>query len=260
MISFCLASTQHGTMIVNRFDYNRSFNGEYYGVGAQLMETGRYDQSEVETLKQILALRRKYHGDGVLVLDGGANIGVHSVEFARLMDKWGGVISVEAQERVFYALAGNLTINNCLNARAVWAALDAKDGTISVPEPDYTKESSFGSFELRERWGVENIGQDIDYSKPSMMVRTLAIDSLDLPRLDLLKLDIEGMELEAMEGAKETIKRCKPVIYAEAVKVDKDKLRATLEAAGYKVYPHHMNFLAVHESDKTGDHFILEKK
>ena len=29
---------------------------------------------------------------------------------------WGTVIAIEAQERVYYALCGNITINNCLNA------------------------------------------------------------------------------------------------------------------------------------------------
>lgn len=260
MIAFVLANTAHGSMILNRFDYNRSFNEEYYGVGAQLLETGQYDLGEVETLKALLPLRRKYHGDGVVVLDGGANIGVHSVEFAKFLKGWGGVIAVEAQERIFYALAGNLTLQNCFNARAVWAALDDKMGSIEIPEPDYTQASSFGSFELKERIGNEHIGQDIDYSKGTLKVETVTIDSFNLPRLDLLKLDVEGMELEALDGAERTIERCKPIIYAEAVKVDREKLKTKLEAWGYKAFPHGMNILAVHENDKTLSHIATEKK
>jgi FkbM family methyltransferase len=64
----------------------------------------------------------------VVALDCGANIGVHSVEWARLMKDWGSVIAVEAQERVFYALAGNLTLQNCFNARAIWAAVSDTPG------------------------------------------------------------------------------------------------------------------------------------
>lgn len=260
MIAFCLVNSRHGTLIVNRFDYNRTFNDQYYGVGAQILETGSYDLGEVETLKQLLPLRRKYNGDGVVVVDGGANIGVHSVEFAKFMEGWGGVISVEAQERVFYALAGNLTIQNCLNARAVWGALDAMPGSIDIPEPDYTQPSSFGSFELRERVGVENIGQTIDYGKTTLRVPAITIDSFDLPRLDLLKLDIEGMELEALKGAEETIKTCKPIIYAECVKVDRAELQKRMEGFGYKVFPHGMNLLGVHSDDKTLDHIQTERK
>lgn len=260
MIAFCLVNSKHGTLIVNRFDQNEAFNGGMYGVGAQILQNGSYDLGEIETLKQLLPLRRKYYGDGVVVLDGGANIGVHTVEFAKFMEGWGGVIAVEAQERIFYSLAGNLNTNNCLNARAVWGALDSKNGHIDIPEPDYTKQSSFGSFELRDRLGVENIGQEIDYDKATLRVATMAIDSFELPRLDLLKLDVEGMELEAIEGGKETIKRCKPLIYAEVVKTDRKVLTETLEGLGYKVFPHGMNVLAIHESDKTLTHIQTERK
>ena len=260
MIAFCLANTQHGAMILNRFDYNRSFNDEYYGVGAQLLETGKYDAQEVETLKALLPLRRKYHGDGVIVLDGGANIGVHSVELSKTMKGWGGLIAVEAQERVFYALSGNLVLQNCLNARAVWAALDDNVGYLEIPEPDYTQASSFGSFEMKERIGGENIGQELNYGKPTLRVPTITIDSLNLARLDLLKLDVEGMEMEALAGAGETINRCKPVLYIEVIKIDRDALKEKLEGWGYRVFPNAMNFLAVHESDETAKHIATEVK
>src|SRR5437762_2505454 len=100
-------------MIVNRFDYNHTFSGDYYGVGAQIMETGCYDPRDVKALRDLLTCRRDHHGDGVVALDCGSNIGVHSVEWSRLMRGWGSVIAIEAQERIFYALAGNLTLQNC---------------------------------------------------------------------------------------------------------------------------------------------------
>ena len=41
--------------------------------------------------------------------------------------------AVEAQERIYYALAGNLVLQNCFNARAIWAAVGTEAGTISFP-------------------------------------------------------------------------------------------------------------------------------
>lgn len=250
-VAFCLASSDHGPLIVNRFDYNHLFNGDFYGVGAQIMENGCYDPRDVQSLKDLLLCRRERFGDGVVAIDAGANIGVHSVEWARLMRGWGSVIAIEAQERVFYALAGNLTLQNCFNARALWAALGDEVGELSFPEPDYCAQASFGSFELRPRVGTEFIGQPMDYGKPTSTVKVVTIDSLGLDRLDLLKIDVEGMESEALKGAADTIQRCKPILFVETIKSDKDSITALLQSAGYVVLPNGMNVLAIHKEDPT---------
>lgn len=259
-VAFVLANCRHGSMIVNRFDYNEGFNGGFYGVGAQILENGEFDGREVATVKELLKIRREHFGDGVVAIDCGANIGVHSVEWANLMQGWGSVVAIEAQERVFYALTGNLALQNCFNARAIWAAVADGEGTISIPEPNYAVPSSFGSFELKNRLGVENIGQPIDYDNPTLRVRTLTLDSLKLERVDLIKLDIEGMELEALAGGVETIKRCKPILVVECIKVDRDQLGGLLDELGYIQHPMGINTLAVHKSDPSLSHLKIEKK
>jgi len=258
--AWVLASTDHGPLIINRLDYNQGFGGGYYGVGAQLMESGCYDPREVETIKNLLLIKRQYAGDGVVALDCGANIGVHTLEWARLMRGWGSVIAIEAQERLFYALAGNLALHNAHNARAIWAAVDEVCGEIDIPEPDYTEVASFGSFELKQRLGTENIGQPIDYDQPTLKVRTLTLDSLALERVDLIKMDVEGMEMEGLRGATDTLLRCKPVLIVEAIKVDKDALTGFLEGFGYRLYPMGMNVMAVHPEDKVAEHLTVVKE
>src|SRR5215469_9756567 len=254
-IAFVLAASEHGTMIVNRLDYRMVDERRGFGVGCQILENAAYDASEVDTALGLLALRRQYFGDGVTAVDCGANIGVHTIEWAKRMSGWGQVIAIEAQERVFYALAGNIAINNCFNARALHAAVAAKIGTMRIPSPDYLKPGSFGSLELRPRRDVEFIGQPIDYSdRLATEIRTVTIDSLDLARIDLIKIDVEGMEPEALEGAKASIARSHPVLIVEAVKTDKAKLRGVLEQLGYRLFEIGMNVLALHESDKTLTH------
>lgn len=46
-------------------------------------------------------------------------------------------------------------------------------------------------------------------------VPVVTIDSLDLPDLQHVKLDAEGYEQEVLEGARETLRRCRPVLSLE---------------------------------------------
>jgi len=254
-LAFVLASSNHGTMIVNRLDYRMVDAQRGYGVGYQLLETGNFDPGEVSLAVDLLALRRKFHGDGVVAIDCGANIGVHTIEWAAFMTGWGSVLSIEAQERIYYALAGNIAINNCFNAIAINAAVSSESGLLSIPTPNYLVPSSFGSLELRQRSGNEFIGQAVDYTQNTSTVRKLALDEFNLPRLDLIKIDIEGMELEALEGAKETIGRTRPIMLIEKINTDAGDLRQWLTARGYELAEAGINTLAIHASDRTIDEF-----
>jgi FkbM family methyltransferase len=257
-IGFVLASTNHGTLIVNRFDEHRISPNQAYGVGFQLLETSSYEHKWVDTARRLLDLRRHYYGDGVVVLDCGANIGSHAIEWARHMAGWGSVVAIEAQERIFYALAGNLVINNCFNARAVHAAIGNTEGIMKIPEPSYLVPGSFGSLELRKRDNTEFIGQKIDYTEAKMVeVRAITLDSLKLARIDLIKMDIEGMELEALEGAAQSLSGHHPMLIIETIKLDQAKLRSFLEQLEYRIFDGEMNILAVHRSDQSLAHVAL---
>jgi FkbM family methyltransferase len=249
-LPFVLVSSGHGTMIVNRNDYRMVDDQRGYGVGHQIFATSHFDPQEVKLALDMLSLRRQVHGDGVVAIDGGANIGVHTVEWARHMHGWGQVIAVEAQERVFYALAGNIAINNCFNATLHYAALGAEEGSITVPRPDYSKPASFGSLELRQSARNEFIGQAIDYSAAGgLQVRMIAVDGLGLSRLDFFKLDIEGMELEGLAGALKSIAAHKPIMLIETIKTDAVALKRLLDEHGYKQVQVGINVLAIHLTD-----------
>ena len=98
-LAFIIASTDHGTFIVNRF--NEMVSGDAgYGVGLQLLENAHYDpEGKSICCLRALDLRRQCFGDGVVALDCGANIGVHTVEWAKHMTGWGTALAFEAQEQ-----------------------------------------------------------------------------------------------------------------------------------------------------------------
>ena len=200
-IAFVLAASDHGTMIVNRFDYHMYDENRGFGVGLDILNTAAFDRDGVEFAEGLLALRRRYFGDGVVAIDCGANIGVFTLEWARAMTGWGSVIAIEAQERIYYALAGNIAINNCFNARAILAAVADKPGVMKLPKIDYGRPASFGSVEIKKRQQTEFIGQPIDYSElGAIEIACITLDSLNLTRADLVKIDVEGMEFDVLCG------------------------------------------------------------
>lgn len=252
--AFALLSTEHGTLIANVNDRCTVSGGGEFGVGSQLLRSSSFDLDQATTLKGLAGLRRHYFGDGVLAVDCGANVGVFTIELARHMKGWGGVVSFEAQEFIYYALAGNIAINNCFNARAIQAAVGDRDGSMKIPVLDYTAAASFGSLELKPS-ANEYIGQKVDYSEASMVdVRLLKLDSLRLSRLDLLKIDIEGMEMEALNGAAETIANRKPICYVEVLKSDATSINAFFSDRRYRAFPVGPDCLYVHESDPCVEH------
>jgi FkbM family methyltransferase len=186
-------------MITNRFHYrmnepnSRAGSGSMSetssrggsGVGQLLLETAAADPVDVELALHLIEGRRQAHGEGVVAVDGGANVGTHTVEWAIAMTGWGSVIAIEAQERIYYALAGNIALNNCFNAIAMHAAISSEPGIMQIPTPDYLVPSNVSNLELRPRADTEFIGQPVDYSAAgTVAIQKISIDAMALPRVD----------------------------------------------------------------------------
>jgi FkbM family methyltransferase len=154
----------------------------------------------VDFVLALLASCLRDRGEGVLAIDCGANIGVHTIEMARFMYTWGHVVAFEAQEKIYYALCGNIALNNCLNVNALNSAVGEHCGQIDIPEPDYLRPGSFGSVELQQSASNEFIGQALDYQHRTIRIDLVSLDSLGLQRIDFIKIDVEGMEEQVLRG------------------------------------------------------------
>lgn len=243
-LPFVLAASDHGPMIVSRLDYAQNPHG-FYGVGFQILHTGSYDSEEIELVLSILRKLRTKRGNGICALDCGANIGVHTLAMGKEMIGWGKVVAFEPQERLFYALCGNIALANLFNVYADFSAIGNEIGSILVPKPNYTKSGSFGSLELRQHSKTEYIGQQVSYIPDDMVsVPLTSIDALNMPRVDFIKIDVEGMELDVLEGAKATIERDHSTMLIEWIKCGAAEIRDVLIPLGYELQGIGMNILA----------------
>jgi FkbM family methyltransferase len=225
--------TEQGTFIVNKNDL---------GVGWQLSTNGAYDPDEVELFRGLVG---SLHRDDAVVLDIGANIGIHAVTLADMVGPKGTVHAFEAQRIVFYMLAGNIALNSIENVHCHHMAVGAAVGKIQIPQFDYDKPLSFGSVEFGAEQR-EQIGQ-LRRNDPSRQehVDLVSIDSMAFPAVHLMKIDVEGMELDVLLGAEGTIRRDQPTIFVEYLKGDRKALARWLLVAGYRLFIHRHNWLCL---------------
>lgn len=242
MTPFVLAAGQNETLIVNRL---------CFGVGCVYLARGAYNPVERDMGCRILTKRREEYGDGVFVCECGANLGTHTIGWAKHMMGWGNILAIEPQERTFYALAGNIALNNCFNAWATLAAVGKESGTIGIPVLNYQQPGHFSGLELRKREGANGVGQVVDYENTTP-VQLVTVDEFNFPRLDFLKIDVEGMDPEVLIGAEQTILKYRPVIYIEVI-YHKDEICSWLEAHDYILKELGTDVLATHKSDISYD-------
>lgn len=209
--------TNYGWMLVHRFDPNQTPALTQAGVSR--------DYQDIEMLSEHL----KKAGYGAVFVDIGANIGAYSFGLRRFCAE---VHLFEPQRIIYNMVCGSVALNGWLNVYCHNVALGSELGVIGAPNFDYNKPLSFGSIEFGSEQ-KEQLSQQRGRSKETVALRTL--DSYQFPRIDVIKIDVEGMELDVLAGAADTIDRCRPVVFIEHGKSNKDHLRASLESMGYAV-------------------------
>lgn len=189
-------------------------------IGQAIERYGEYSLAEAEVLTALVR-------PGAVVVEAGANIGVHTQALARAVGSEGFVYAYEPQRIVFQTLCANLALNSLMNVDARHAALGREPGYVRIPDIDYARPDNFGGISL------ERFSQ-------GRKVRIVVLDEdVETERLDLLKVDVEGMELEVLEGAGKLIRRFRPVLYVENDRQEKSEaLIAHLLGLNYRLYWH----------------------
>lgn len=161
--------------------------------------TGLYESHLIDAARHWLS------DECATVLDVGANVGFWTVPLAQAAR----VIAFEPVPNNAARLRENLALNH-VSASTVDVGLSDQEGSAEIrTRQDVIDGSGTGNA------AIVTPGWDDD--EPSMTIQLRALDELDLDihRIDLIKVDIEGHEDHFFAGARRTVERHRPVIFAE---------------------------------------------
>ena len=157
---------------------------------------GNYEVGETRFCERVLE-------PGDVALDGGANIGLYSMLFGRLVGEGGRVIAFEPDPVNAGRLRANLELNELrfveIEELALWHA--PGDLVLHRFDPAFGPWHSLGVPALAHPFRRGEIARPVD----EIQVRATTLDAFcahrDIDRVTILKLDLEGAEPDALDGA-----------------------------------------------------------
>jgi|HubBroStandDraft_5_1064220.scaffolds.fasta_scaffold223893_1 FkbM family methyltransferase len=149
---------------------------------------------------------------GQTVLDIGANIGAHTMHFARAVGPNGRVVAVEATDYAYRKLCANLELNPTLrsqvSAQQVLLAASALSAKPAALHSSWPLDEGHELHPLH-RGELKSVGG----------ARVLALDQLvleeKLTRIDWIKIDVDGNELSVLQGASTVLDTMHPCLFME---------------------------------------------
>ena len=154
-----------------------------------------------------------------VALDVGAHVGIWT---RRLTQKFKTVVAFEPVPKHQECWKKNM--ENFVKENPDWGnyttlhnvALGHENGTATMKVPNTTNTGMASlvheiyNVRTQERWvqpGWEKF--------PEIQVKTRTLDSYEFEKIDFMKIDVEWFELRVLQGAEQTIRKHKPVMYVE---------------------------------------------
>lgn len=220
-----LTHTNYGPMIINIKDDT---------IGSCTSNHGYWGTADILLIQSILS--QLYANEETLcLLDVGTNIGSHTLAFAQYPFKNVVVHGFEAQREIFYMVAGTIALNCLSNVFLHHVAVsNVSDVEIKIPKVDYSSKSNFGSYEIERAKHSDTSDMYVEGAYET--IKTLRIDDLKLNHVKLIKIDVEGMEDKVVEGASDTIKSNRPVLYIETFKTNFEPVVTFLKNLNYLIF------------------------
>lgn len=185
----------------------------------------------------IRAARALVPADGV-ALDAGANLGWWTLHLHRWVGPAGRVLAFEPDASERARLLRNVALNGAANVTVEGVAVSDRPGPVHL-SPTYDG-------------GTTRIVDDASAAGTS--VDAVTVDEVaerdGLARVDFIKCDIEGAEVRFLAGARETLRRFRPILMVELFEpnlrqfgTSRAELVAGLREAGYTLHRSHRGHL-----------------
>ena len=197
-------SNDEDAVVLTHGTYGKFFTLKHdIGVGKAIREIGEWGGEHVELFRKIVK-------KGNTVFDIGANIGHHSVCLSKLTGTSGKIFAFEPQLPVYHVLCANAMMNDCNNIFPVRAVVGELPGVVSLPHLSYEQDENFGAMCIENK----EVGKENSICK--LTIDDFVADPLNsISTVNLIKIDVQTFELFVLQGAIETLKKYKPVLFIE---------------------------------------------
>lgn len=147
-----------------------------------------YEKCETDLFNEVV-------GEGMVVIDCGANIGYYTLLAAKLVGERGKVFAFEPEPSNYALLVKNIEANGYHNVVPARKAISDRTGSITLSLADDPSGHSLGQ-----------IAQE--HARGSITVDSVTLDEFleqNITPVDVIKMDIEGAEMRALEGMNNVI-------------------------------------------------------
>ena len=180
-------------------DYTEVFGNKLFlskkGLGLTVSHYGTYEKSESKIMEEEIKV-------GNIVVDVGANIGLHTLNMARIVGNTGQVFAFEPDPSNFKILEKNVKVNNYQNIILEQKAVGDKHGRTTLYQSDNP--------------GMHRIFPQTKQAKCQVQVELTSLDKYFIDsnladKINFIKIDVEGLEFSVLKGMKNILKNNKKI-------------------------------------------------
>ena len=187
--SFSHLQTDYAEVFGNKLFLNKK------GLALSISHYGTYEESEAKIMEEKIKV-------GNIVVDVGANIGLHTLNMARIVGNTGRVFAFEPDPSNFEILEKNVKINNYQNIILEQKAVGDKNGRTTLYQSDHP--------------GMHRIFPQTKQAKGQVQVALTSLDKYFIDsnladKINFIKIDVEGLEFSVLKGMKNILKNNKKI-------------------------------------------------